>query len=297
MATRRCVATRVRILLTGSQGQVGWELQRSLAPLGEVTALGRGQLDLASPDAIQSAVRAAAPGVIVNAAAYTAVDQAEREAELAHAVNARAPGVLAEEAGRLGALLVHFSTDYVFDGAKAGAYLEGDPPRPLGVYGTSKLAGERAIQGSGCRHVILRTSWVYGARGKNFMLTMLRLAREKPELRVVADQVGAPTWCRALAVATAALIPKALANPAAHGVYHATNAGATSWCGFATEILRLAGIATPVLPIPAADYPTPVARPANSVLDNTALLRAFGLALPDWNSSLAQCLREAGQAA
>lgn len=287
----------MKILLTGKTGQLGWELQRSLAPLGDVTALSTKELNLADADAIRSMLRQSEPDFIVNAAAYTAVDQAEREASLAQAVNATAPRVLADEARRTGALLVHFSTDYVFDGSKDGPYVEDDPPRPINTYGASKLAGERAIQASGCRHVILRTSWVYAARGKNFLLTMLRLSRERTELRVVSDQIGAPTWSRALADATAALIPQALIDPESHGLYHATNAGATSWFGFATEILRLAGIATPVVPIAACAYPTPAMRPANSVLDNSKLLRVFGVALPDWRDSVERCMRELGDAA
>ena len=292
-ATAPC-SRRVRILLTGKNGQVGWELQRSLVPLGDVTAVGTQELDLADPDAIRAALHRLAPDVIVNPAAYTAVDQAQREEPLAYAINAIAPGVLADEATRRGALLIHYSTDYVFDGTKAGPYAESDPPNPVSVYGASKLAGERAIQASGCRHVILRTSWVYGARGKNFLLTMLRLARERPELRVVSDQIGAPTWCRALAEATTAVIGKALVDPGTHGLYHATNSGATSWFEFAKEILRAAKLATPVHPIPASAYPTPAVRPANSVLDNTRLLRTLGVALPDWRLSLAQCMREVG---
>jgi len=287
----------VRILLTGKNGQVGWELQRTLLPLGSVTAFDSSELDLADPEAIRSAVRALEPDVIVNPAAYTAVDMAEREPDRAHAVNAVAPGVLADEAKRAGALLIHYSTDYVFDGAKAGPYSEDDPTNPRNVYGASKLAGERAVAASGCRHVILRTSWVYGARGKNFLLTMLRLAREKPELRVVSDQVGVPTWCRALAQSTPAVIERAVADPTTHGLYHATNAGSTSWFAFATEILRSANLTTPVHPIASSEYPTPVARPANSLLDNARLRDVFGVALPDWRLSLALCMRDVANTA
>jgi len=282
----------LRILLTGRNGQVGWELERKLAPLGEVIATDRATLDLADPDAIRRVVRETNPDVIVNAAAYTAVDKAESEPELAMRINGIAPGVLAEEAKRLGALLVHYSTDYVFDGEKATPYVEDDPPNPLNVYGKTKLEGERAIQASGCRRLILRTSWVYGARGKNFLLTVLRLATERPELRVVHDQVGAPTWCRALAEASVVAIPKALREPAANGLFHATNAGETSWFGFAQEALRLTNWRTPVRAISAIEYPTSAARPANSVLDNRKLHKMFDIALPDWQTSLAGCIRE-----
>ena len=287
----------MRILLTGRNGQVGWELQRLLAQLGTVTAVDVEVLDLCNPTAIRDAVRRLAPQLIVNPAAYTAVDQAEREADVAFAVNATAPGVLAEEAKRLGALLVHYSTDYVFDGTKPGPYVENDLPAPANVYGKSKLAGEQAVRNSGCRHVVLRTSWVYGARGKNFLLTVLRLAAEHPELRIVADQVGAPTWCRSLAAATARIIPRALKDSSTHGLYHATNGGETSWFGFAVEILRMAAMDTPVLPITTAEYPTPAVRPANSRLDNTRLRSVFGLSLPDWRSGLAECMKDVRRAA
>ena len=282
----------MRILLTGRNGQVGWELERKLAPLGEVIATDRATLDLADPDAIRRRVREAKPQIIVNAAAYTAVDHAESEPELAMQINGIAPGILAEEAKRLGALLVHYSTDYVFDGTKPGPYVENDLPAPANLYGKSKLAGEQAVRSPGCRHVVLRTSWVYGARGKNFLLTVLRLAAERPELRIVADQVGAPTWCRALAEATARIILRALDDSSTHGLYHATNGGETSWFGFAVEILRMAAIDTPVIPITTPEYPTPAVRPANSRLDNTRLRSAFGLSLPDWHSSLAGCMKD-----
>jgi len=273
----------LRILLTGGSGQVGWELRKTLAPLGEVAAPGRADLDLRDPARIREAVRASNPDAIVNAAAYTAVDKAESEREAAFAMNATAPGVLAEEAKRNGALLVHYSTDYVFDGAKPTPYVEEDEPNPLNVYGASKLAGERAIAASGCRHLILRTSWVYGPRGSNFLLTMLRLARERPELRVVDDQVGAPTSSLAIARATAQVL-----RPGAHGLYHLSAAGQTSWCGFARAILARAGLATPVRAIRTEDYPTPARRPRNSRL-NCARLRAdFGLALAPWEEQLAE---------
>jgi dTDP-4-dehydrorhamnose reductase len=282
----------LRILLLGKKGQVGWELARALAPLGEVTALGRAELDLADVPRLIATVRALQPEVIVNAAAYTAVDKAESEQDAAFDVNATAPRVLAEEAKRSGALLVHFSTDYVFDGAKATPYVEEDPTNPLNVYGASKLAGERAIAAAGCRHLILRTSWVYGPRGANFMLSMLRLARERPQLRVVDDQVGAPTSSRAIADATAAVLVRAMASPGLEGLYHLTASGETSWCGFARAILARAGIEIPVVPIPTEQYPTPARRPRNSRLDCARLRAAFGVTLAPWQESLAEAMRE-----
>ncbi|MDA1116576.1 MAG: dTDP-4-dehydrorhamnose reductase [Proteobacteria bacterium] len=273
----------MRILLTGKDGQVGWELQKTLAALGEVTALGRAELDLRDAERIGEVVRAAKPEVIVNAAAYTAVDKAESERDLAFAVNAVAPGVLAAEAKRSGALLVHYSTDCVFDGSKNSPYVENDELNPLNIYGASKLAGERAIADSGCRHLILRTSWVYGPRGSNFLLTMLRLARERPELRVVDDQIGAPTSSLAIARATAQLLPRG-----AGGLYHFCAAGEASWCGFARAILARAGIATPVVAIRTEDYPTPARRPRNSCLDCSRLRKDFGLSLASWEEQLSE---------
>ena len=273
----------MKILLLGSKGQVGRELARSLAPLGHVTALDRTQLDITDGDKIAAAVRAASPNVIVNAAAYTAVDRAESERDLAFSVNAAAPGVLAAQAAKLGALFVHYSTDYVFDGTKAGPYREDDPPHPLNIYGASKLAGERAIAATGCRHLILRTSWVYGPHGSNFMRTILRAARERPELRVVDDQVGAPTTSLAIARATA----EVLRHPA-EGLYHMSAAGQTSWCGFARAILSRAGIRTPVVAIRSEEYPTAARRPRNSLLDNSRLREAFGVSLAPWEEGLAE---------
>ena len=277
----------MRILLIGPTGQVGGELAPRLAALGGVVALDRRALDLADPDAIRAGVRGARPDVIVNAAAYTAVDRAESEPDRANAINARAPGVLAEEAKSLGALLVHYSTDYVFDGTKASPYTEGDAPNPLSVYGRTKLGGERAIRVSGCRHLILRTSWVYASRGHNFLLTMLRLGAERSELRVVGDQRGAPTWARDIAAATVRL----LAKPP-NGLFHLTAAGETTWHGFAREIMRLAGLTPVVHRIRAAEYPTAARRPANSVLDNARLRAAAGVVMPAWDESLARCLAE-----
>jgi dTDP-4-dehydrorhamnose reductase len=283
----------VKILLTGKNGQVGSALLRALAPLGEVVAFDRAALDLAAPDQVALAIRAATPDVIVNAAAYTAVDQAESEPELAHAINAVAVGVLAKEAKRAGALLIHYSTDYVFDGAKGAPYVEEDTPNPLNAYGRSKLAGEEAIRGVGGAYLILRTSWVYAQQGKNFFLTVRRLLKEKDELRVVYDQIGAPTHSNALARATADLIERhGLASlKERSGVYHATASGSTSWHGFAAAIARLEGLESRVrvVPIPSEEYPTPARRPRNSRLSNEKLLRHFGVALPSWETSLRGC--------
>jgi len=281
----------VKILLTGPNGQVGWELAPRLAALGKVAALDQSALDLADADAIRARVRELRPDLIVNAAAYTAVDRAESEPEVALAINATAPAVLAEEAQRLGALLVHYSTDYVFDGTKAGPYTEEDAPNPLNVYGRTKLEGEQAIRASGCRHLILRTSWVYAGRGHNFLLTMLRLGAERPELRVVDDQRGAPTWARDIAAATATL----LARPP-HGLYHLTAAGETTWHGFACEIMRRASLTPVVHRVRSTEYPSAARRPANSVLDNSRLRAAARIVMPAWEESLAKCLAEIRQA-
>jgi len=282
----------VRILLTGRNGQVGQELSRALAPLGEIIAHDRSGLDLAVPDSIVAAVRSAKAEVVVNAAAYTAVDQAEREPEAAHAVNAGGVAVLAEEAKRAGALLIHYSTDYVFDGTLDRPYVEDDAPNPVNAYGQSKLGGERAIREIDCAHLILRTSWVYAERGRNFFLTMRRLLSERDKVRVVSDQDGAPTFAGSLADATGQLLR---ANGVAalrerSGVYHATAAGSTSWHGFATAIARLEGLPpTRVIPIASDDYPTAARRPRNSRLSNEKLRRDFGVALPSWEASLAVC--------
>jgi dTDP-4-dehydrorhamnose reductase len=286
----------VKILLTGANGQVGWELARALPRIGEVAALDREALDLRDPGRIRERVRAIRPHVIVNAAAYTAVDRAEAEPAIAEAVNAGAPAVLAEEAKRAGALLVHYSTDYVFDGAKASAYVEEDQTAPINAYGASKLRGEQAIQATACRHLILRTSWVYGARGANFMLTVLRLAREKPELRIVADQVGAPTWSRLIAQTTAELLQHDGAGDAQ--LMHLCAAGETSWHGFARSILeqtRSWRAREPSLsPLTSAEYPTPARRPRNSRLSTGKLAGVLGHELPPWEQSLRACLSEAG---
>ncbi|AQQ41690.1 MULTISPECIES: dTDP-4-dehydrorhamnose reductase [Burkholderia] len=288
-----------RILVTGVNGQVGFELARTLQGLGTVVALDRGALDLSNPDRIRSVVREIRPTLIVNPAAYTAVDKAEQERDLAMAINGVAPGVLAEEAGKLGAPLIHYSTDYVFDGTKNGEYVETDPTCPQNVYGESKLAGEAAIAASGAAHLIFRTSWVYGARGRNFLLTMLRLGRDRDELKVVSDQIGAPTWSNTIATLTAHAVAQSrgAADPAEWwakraGVYHLNAAGSTSWHGFASAIFELVGQPnTPrVLPIPASDYPTPAKRPTNSRMSNDKLYEVFGVAAPDWREALRLCL-------
>lgn len=277
----------MKILLTGCNGQVGWELKRSLIRLGEVLAFDRASLDLANPDETVSRVREVKPDLIVNAAAYTAVDAAEQEAALAMAINGTAPGILAEEAQRHGSLLVHYSTDYVFDGSKRSPYTEDDEPNPANVYGRTKLAGEDAVRASGCRHLILRTAWVYSDRGRNFLLTMLRLAREKPQLRVVNDQTGAPTWARDIAEATGSL----LQHPSSpSGTFHLTAAGQTTWCGFAEAIVEKRGLGVPVVPISSAEYPTPAARPAYSVLDNAKLMALTGISMRAWDVALGDCL-------
>jgi dTDP-4-dehydrorhamnose reductase len=274
----------LRILLTGRSGQVGWELERCLQPLGEVIAPDRVSLDLSRPETVAAAVRARQPDLIVNAAAYTAVDQAEREVQRALAVNGESVGVLATEAARLGALLVHFSTDYVFDGTKRAPYLESDRPAPINAYGRSKLAGEQAIIASGCRHLILRTAWVYAMRGRNFVLTMLRLAKERPQLRVVNDQIGAPTWAGDIASAAATALR--LVSPV-EGLFHVTSSGSTTWFDFACRLLELAGSNTSVVPIPTSDYPTPAMRPAYSVLDSGRFEAVTGFRIGPWDNRLA----------
>lgn len=275
-----------RILLTGCRGQVGWELERSLSPLGAVVACDHNTLDLAAPDRIRAILREVRPAIVVNAAAYTAVDKAEAAADQALAINGTAPGILAEEAKRLGALLVHYSTDYVFDGAKPTPYTEDDAANPLNAYGRSKLAGEQAIRQVGGDHLILRTSWVYGLRGHNFLRTVMRLVAEKPVLRVVNDQIGAPTWCRSIAETTAALLAR---GDGPRGLFHLSAGGETSWHGFAAAIAAALAPAVRVEGITTAAYPLPAQRPANSRLD-CSRLQALGIALPTWESQLALCL-------
>lgn len=292
---------RKRIVLTGASGEIGWELQRTLSPLGEVVALDSTRFDLTNTVAIRQLMQGVAPAMIVNAAAYTAVDQAENEPARAHAVNAVAPGILAEEAEKLGALLVHFSTDYVFDGSGTEPWREDDACAPLNVYGESKLAGERAIRASGCDHLIFRTSWVYGMRGSNFLNTMRRLMQEREMLNVVTDQMGAPTWCRDVAEATAQILGQ-ISSPAwtettltPWGVYHLCNAGETSWFGFAEAIRAHCGqdasqTLARLQPVSSSDYPAAARRPLNSRLNNDKVARTFGLRLQGWRSALALCM-------
>jgi dTDP-4-dehydrorhamnose reductase len=288
----------LRILVTGASGQIGWELQRSLATLGKITALDRAGMDLSDPDSIVRAIRESKPEIIVNAAAYTAVDKAESEAALAMRVNGEAPGIMAREAKRIGALLVHYSTDYVFDGAKSSPYVESDRPNPVNSYGRSKLAGEEAIRGSGAPHLIFRTSWVYAARGSNFVRTMLRLARERPELRIVNDQTGAPTSAKSIAEMTAQVLKDVARARENGGLYHFTAAGSVSWFGFAEAIFaeaksRFADFKAPrLVPIPSSEYSLPARRPANSRLDCSKIAATFGIAPPSWDAALRQCLEE-----
>ncbi|GJD15573.1 dTDP-4-dehydrorhamnose reductase [Rivularia sp. IAM M-261] len=292
----------MRILLTGSTGQVGWELQRSLMTLGEVICVGREatsvslQMDLSVPETIRAVIREVKPNLIVNPAAYTAVDKAEAEPELAMAVNGVAPGVIAEEAKLLDAPVIHYSTDYVFNGTQATPYTEQDIPDPQNVYGKTKLAGEKAIQAVGVPYLILRTSWVYGLRGKNFLLTMLKISREREELKVVDDQIGAPTWSRMIAEATTHIISgtRELVRDYS-GVYHLTATNQTSWHGFAKTIFELDPNSSQqklkqLLAIPSTEYPTPAKRPAYSSLDTSKISSTFQLALPGWRESLALVL-------
>lgn len=294
----------MKLLVTGANGQVGWELARSLMPLGEVVVLDRTACDLSRPETMASVVEAHRPDVIVNAAAYTAVDKAESEPELAHAINAASVGALASAAKHAGALLIHYSTDYVFDGTKKGPYREDDPTAPVNEYGRSKLAGERAIEAAACDALILRTTWVYASRGKNFVATMLRLFAERESLSVVADQHGAPTWARNIADATAHLVRWALDQRRAGGrVFRRFNlcaGGQTTWHGFAEEILRLAKVywpernwaVTEIKPIPTEAYPVPASRPANSRLDLSALQHETGLTMPHWKAAVDACVAE-----
>jgi dTDP-4-dehydrorhamnose reductase len=285
----------MKILLTGCTGQVGYELERSLQGLGEVVAVDRARMDLADLDQVRDVIRAERPQLIVNPAAYTAVDKAESDSALAHRINAEAPALMAQEARALGAKLVHYSTDYVFPGDQPDPRAEGDATGPRNVYGASKLAGEQAIAASGADHLILRTSWVYGMRGKNFLLTMLRLARERDELRVVDDQHGAPTWSRTIADTTALMLAQAAAGgdawwPAHGGTYHLSSGGRTTWFGFTQAILEEAGIDCRLVPITTAEYPLPAARPRYSVLSSARLQERF-VRLPHWRDALRLCLR------
>ena len=293
----------MKILLTGKNGQVGWELNRSLLPLGQVIALDRQAADFSQPESLRNLIRETKPDVIVNAAAYTAVDRAEDEEELAIAVNAKSPGVLAEEAKRLDALLVHYSTDYVFDGAIQGAYVEQDAPSPLNVYGRSKLTGEQAIQASGCDYLIFRTSWVYAARGKNFLLTVFNLAKEREKLSIVGDQFGSPTWAGLIAGATSHCVRQAYVERKNRdfesGLFHLASSGYTTWHGFAEGIVKCAreqfdGQAwiKKIDSIPTSDYPTLAKRPKNSRLNSQLLEKRFRLHMPNWEYSLSLCMED-----
>lgn len=301
----------LRILLTGKNGQVGRELESRLPCLGELVALDHHQLDVADAEGIRRTVRDLQPNLIVNAAGYTAVDQAETDQEAAQAVNADAPALIAEEAKRIGAALIHYSTDYVFDGGKSAPYEEDDEPNPVNVYGRTKLAGERAVQAAGVPHLIFRTTWVYATRGRNFLLTFLRLASQREELGVVKDQIGAPTWSRMIAVGTSLILARICSTELwlsrlreSSGVYHLTAAGKTSWYDLARAILEECSDSSKlgpwftaatggqplairrVVPISTSEYPTPALRPAYSVLSNTKLLRTFNLQLPHWRTQL-----------
>lgn len=287
-----------RILIVGSRGQVGRELQRNFSGSGELLCYDRHNVDLGDPEQVRAMVRDSQPDLILNAAAYTAVDRAESEPELAIAINATAPRVLADEAERRNILLVHYSTDYVFDGSKREPWLEIDQPNPLNVYGVTKLAGENAVRAAG-KHLIFRTSWIYGPHGNNFLLTMLRLASERDTIRVVDDQIGAPTTSGALADATFSIVIRVLAGHYGSqqdwsGLYHMTCTGATSWFGFAREILertsKRSSISAKLLPITTPEYPTPAARPLYSVLSNQSLKDRFGMELPRWQDALSSVL-------
>ncbi len=291
----------MKILLTGINGQVGYELMRTLTTLGNIHAPNRRELDLSDADSIRNKVREVAPDLIVNPAAFTAVDKAEESPELAMAINGIAPGILAEEAKALDAAIIHYSTDYVFDGQKKAPYIEDDTPNPINEYGRSKLAGEEAIRAVDCRHLILRTSWVYSNRGSNFLLTMLRLAHQREELGVVNDQVGSPTWSRMLAEITAQILAQQVSHDKEQllgpcsGTYHATSTGSTSWYNFAKSIFEMDPnksdqTLTTLTPIASENYPTPAIRPKHSVMSTNKIQQTFNLRLPDWSESLSLAL-------
>jgi len=287
----------VKILLVGKNGQIGWELQQKLPALGEIAALGSAELDLADFEAVRRTVREIKPAVIVNAAAYTAVDKAEEEPDKAAAINSGAPAILAEEAVRLNSLFIHYSTDYIFDGEKKSPYNEEDTPNPLNAYGKTKLAGEIAVRKSGAQHLIFRTSWVYGLRGKNFLLTILRLAREKEELQIVSDQVGTPNWCNTVAEVTVRVLKvyTGKMDRRLSGTYNLSSSGFTTWYEFARAILAAdplieEQIYRRVSPIDTSQFPTPARRPLYSVLDNQKIQRVFGIQMGHWDSDLERLL-------
>jgi dTDP-4-dehydrorhamnose reductase len=291
----------MRILLLGATGQVGWELQRTLSVLGDLVVTSRRgptglHLDTQDLAQLQATLDSVAPDVIVNATAYTAVDKAESEPELAMRLNAEVPGLIGAWAAAHDALVIHYSTDYVFDGTKDGPYVESDPPNPLNVYGRTKLAGDQALLASGCAAVILRVSWVYGLRGHNFLLTMVRLMQEREELRIVDDQIGAPTWCRTIAQATSVVLARLPRDREARrglcGVYHVSPSGSTSWFGFAQAIRDGLALGCTLRPIPACEYPTPAQRPMNSRMDASRLQQVFGLSMSSWEADLGLCLGE-----
>jgi dTDP-4-dehydrorhamnose reductase len=292
----------MRILLTGKNGQVGWELNRSLSRLGSIFAMGRDDMDLSKPETLRPVIQDIRPDIIINAAAYTAVDKAESEPELAMTVNGIAPGVIAEEAKKIGATVIHYSTDYIFDGKAKSPYKEEDATCPLSIYGKSKLAGEQAVTQVGISHIIFRTSWVYSLRGSNFLITMQKLAQTRKQIKVVDDQTGAPTSARAIAEGTAHILgqglkagttkPPVFSHP---GVFHMSCSGETNWFGFAKIILRLSGLSegTEVAPISTCEYPTPAARPKYSLLSNIKLNQVFHHEMPKWKDALQECLSSA----
>lgn len=299
----QAAAQRPRILLIGSSGQVGWELRRALAPLGEVIAASlEGEhgprIDLMDAEGLARLVEDSRPDAVINAAAYTAVDSAETDRERAWRINAEAVGELGALLAKRAVPIIHYSTDFVFPGTSERPYREEDAPEPLNVYGETKLGGERALLDSGAPALVFRTSWVYGARGSNFVLTMRRLFREREELCVVDDQIGSPTWSRMLAEVSAQVLYRVLRGELdvtrVGGLYHLSGGGQVSWYGFACAILEASGESCDLIPIPSSEYPAPARRPAFSVLDNSRFQQTFGLAMPDWRLSLAHCLEELG---
>jgi dTDP-4-dehydrorhamnose reductase len=292
----------MKILLTGKTGQVGWELNHMLSKTDTVFAMGRDRMDLSKPETLGSVIQEVRPDIIINAAAYTAVDKAESEPELAMTVNGVAPGVIAEEARKIGAGIIHYSTDYVFDGKSTSPYKEENPTCPLSVYGKSKLAGENAVLQAGIAHIIIRTGWVYSLRSSNFLLTMQKLIQTKKQIKVVDDQIGGPTWARSIAEGTKRILERGLKGGATthqvftgSGVFHMTCGGETSWFGFANKIFELSGLSenTELIPIPTTDYTTPAVRPQYSLLSNRKLKQIFYYEMPHWQNALRECLDSA----